>query len=162
MITVSMPQTLKVSKAVIKTSLKSKDDTKKSNFNSTSSDSPSEIIIKCTHQNQAPAKSDFAEWLRVPNCKLYKLMLWNLEKNAKGQGPQEKLFKRNISFMIKIFKENIKSKTELLVKLTKIKKHYSSAYVMCQTLISATNTEISFVNWDTLFKLIINKHRNKI
>ena len=73
-------------------------------------------------------------------------MLWDSEENVKKQGLQRRLFERDIFFMIKILKRNIKSKAELLMNLVKIRKHYFSAYVMCQILMSVTNTEISFVN----------------
>ena len=136
----------KAGKAVIKTSLKLKDDTKKSDFTSILSDSLSETVIKCTHQNHASAKNDFAEWLRVLNYKLHRLMLWDFEENTKEQKLQKRLFERDIFFMIEIFKENIESKTELLVSLMKIEKNYSSVYMMCQILMSATNTEIPFIN----------------
>ena len=75
MTVISVPQMLKAGKAVIKTSLKSKNNIKKSDFNLILSDSSSEIIVKCTHQNWAFAKGDFAEWLRVSDCKLHRLML---------------------------------------------------------------------------------------
>ena len=157
-----MPQILKISKAVIKTSLKSKDDTEKSNSDSILSDSSSETVIKHIYQNQTSAKNDFAEWLRVSNHKLHKLILWDFKENTKEQKLQRRLFKRNISFMIEILRENVKSKVRLFMSLIKIKKHYSFAYVMCQTLMSATNMEIPFTDWDTLFKLMINKHENGI
>ena len=73
-------------------------------------------------------------------------MLWDSEENTKEQGLQRKLFEKDISFMIEIFKENVGSKAELLVNLTKIRKYYPSAYVICQILISVTNTEIPFIN----------------
>ena len=86
MTVISVPQALKAgktAKAIIKASLKLKENIKKSDSVSMLSDSLSETVIKCIHQNQAPAKDNFAEWLRVPDCKLHKLMLWNFEKNAK-------------------------------------------------------------------------------
>ena len=146
MITVSIPQVSKADKVIIKTSSKLKNDIKKSDSASTSSDSFSETVVKCTYQNCAFAKSDFTEWLRIPDCKLHRLMLWNPEENTKGQGLQKRLFKRDISFIIKILKGNIESKAKLLVNLTKIRKHYPSVYVMCQTLMSAINTEIPFTD----------------
>ena len=72
---VLVPQMLKVSKVIIKTSSKFKNNIKKSDSNSMLSDSSSEIIIKCICQNWASAKSDFAEWLRISDCKLHRLML---------------------------------------------------------------------------------------
>ena len=86
MTTVSISQTLKADKAVIKTSLKLKNDTEKSDSTSISFDSFFETVVKCICQNCASAKSDFAGWLRIPNCKLHGLMLWNPEENAKEQG----------------------------------------------------------------------------
>ena len=56
-----MHQTLKISKAVTKTLLKFKNNIKKSDSNLMLSDSLSEIIIKCTYQNQASVKGNFAE-----------------------------------------------------------------------------------------------------
>ena len=162
MTTVSIPQMPKVSKIITKTSSKLKNDIKKFDSISTSSDPFFKIIVKCICQNHASAKGGFAGWLKVSNHKLHRLMLWDSEKNTKRQKLQRKLFERDISFMIKILKENIKNKAELLVNLTKIRKHYPSAYVMCQILMSVTNTEIPFTDWDTLFKLTINKHRNRI
>ena len=162
MTAVSVPQALKTDKAVIKTSLKPKNDTEKSDFISMLSDLFFKTVVKCICQNYASAKGGFAEWLRVPDCKLHRLMLWNSEENVKGQGSQRRLFKRDIFFMIKILRGNIKSKVKLLMSLIKIKKHYFSAYVICQILMSVTNVEISFVNWDILFKLTISKHRNGI
>ena len=159
---VSVPQTLRAGKAITKTPSKPKDNTKKSDSNSTLSDPPSETVVKYTHQNWAPAKGDFAGWLRVPDCKLHGLMLWDPEENAKRQELQRRLFKRDIFFIIEILEGNIESKVRLLVRLAKIEKHYSSAYVMCQTLISVTNMEIPFADWDILFKFMINKHRNRI
>lgn len=73
-------------------------------------------------------------------------MLWDLKENIKGQGLQERLFERDISFMIEILERNVRSKVELLVGLAKIKKYYPSAYVMCQILMSAINIEISIIN----------------
>ena len=131
MIVVSVPQALKASKAIIKTSLKSKNDTEKSDSTSMLSDLFFETVIKHICQNCASAKNGFAEWLRVPNHKLHRLMLWNPEKNIKEQKPQRRLFKRDIFFMIEILEGNVESKAELLINLTKIEKHYSFVYVMC-------------------------------
>ena len=146
MTAVSVPQVSKADKAVIKISLKFKNDTKKSDSASMLSDSLSETVVKCICQNHASAKDGFAEWLRVSDCKLHGLMLWDPEENTKRQGPQKRLFKRNISFMIEILEGNVWSKVELLVGLAKIRKHYPSVYMMCQILMSAINAEISFVN----------------
>ena len=131
---ISVPQVSKADKAVkavTKALLKLKKDTEKSDSTSTLFDPPSKIIIKCICQNQASAKSNFAGWLRVPDCKLHGLMLWDPEENTKRQGLQGRLFKKDISFMIEIFKKNVESKVELLVSLAKIEKHYSSVYMMC-------------------------------
>ena len=157
-----MPQILKISKIITKTSLKPKNNTEKSDFNLILSDSSSETVIKHICQNQTSAKSNFAKWLKVSDCKLHGLILWNFEKNAKGQELQERLFKRDIFFMIEILERNMKNKVKLLVRLAKIRKHYSSVYVMCQILMSAINVEIPFINWDTLFEFTISKHENEI
>ena len=165
MIVISIFQVSKAGKAVkiiTKASLKPKKDTKKSDSVSMSSDSFSEIIVKHTCQNWAPAKGDFVGWLRVPNHKLHRLMLWDSEENAKRQGLQRRLFERNIFFIIEILRGNVESKVELLIGLTKIEKHYFSVYMMCQILMSAINVEIPFINWDILFKFTINKHENGI
>ena len=130
MIMISISQALKASKAVIKTSLKFKNDTEKSDSASISFNLSSKTVIKHICQNCAFAKGSFAEWLKVFDCKLHRLMLWNSKKNIKKQRLQERLFERDISFMIEILKGNIENKVKLLVNLTKIEKHYSSAYVM--------------------------------
>ena len=131
MTVISVSQMLKTGKAVIKTSLKPKNDTEKSDFISMLSDSLSEIIVKCICQNHAFAKGDFAGWLRVFDHKLHRLMLWDSEENVKEQELQKKLFKRDIFFIIEILRENVKSKAELFMSLAKIRKHYLSVYVMC-------------------------------
>ena len=162
MTVISVPQISKTDKAVIKTSLKSKNNTEKFDSVSISFDSLFKIVIKCICQNCASVKDGFAGWLRVPDHKLHELMLWDPEENAKRQRLQKRLFERNISFIIEILRENVESKMELLMSLIKIEKHYSSVYIMCQILMSATNMEIPFTDWDILFKFTISKHENRI
>ena len=58
---ISIPQILKTCKVIIKASLKLKNNIKKSDFISTSSDLFFKIIVKHPYQNQTSAKGDFTE-----------------------------------------------------------------------------------------------------